>query len=238
MSASLDDAPLIRVNGATKAYRSDAETVWAVRDVDFLARSGQFICVFGASGSGKSTLLNLLAGLDLADSGEIQVGGVTVTQANEKQRARLRLSTVGMVFQDHQLIEEFTAAENVALPLEALGMPAGSAREEAVRQLSRVGLAGLADRLPRAMSGGQRQRVGVARALAGNRRILLGDEPTGSLDSSATLELFQLVRTLCDAGALAVICSHDPRCQDFADARYEMADGRLEQVGSVRSARV
>ncbi|MFD5161658.1 ABC transporter ATP-binding protein [Streptomyces hawaiiensis] len=222
------DVALIRTKDVCKAYRSEVETVWAARDVDFSARPGEFVCIYGASGSGKSTLLNLLAGLDLADTGEIRVGGVDVGAANERQRAELRLRTVGVVFQDHRLIQEFTAAENVALPLEARGLSTAQAREEALRQLARVGLAGLEDRLPRQLSGGQRQRVGVARALTGQRAVLLADEPTGALDSAATGELFQLIRKLCDEGVLAVVCSHDPRCRDYADTVYEVVDGRLE----------
>lgn len=196
--------------------------------MDFVARSGEFVCIYGASGSGKSTLLNLLAGLDLADSGEIHVGGVELGAAGDRRRAELRLRTVGVVFQDHNLIQEFTAAENVALPLEAIGMPAAEARSEAVKQLARVGLGGLEDRLPWQMSGGQRQRVGVARALTGHRTVLLADEPTGALDSEATRELFSLIRGLCDEGVLAVVCSHDTRCRDYADSVYEVIDGRLE----------
>lgn len=220
-----------------KAYQSEVETVWAARDVSFAAHPGEFVCIYGASGSGKSTLLNLLAGLDLADRGEIQVGGVDVEQADERERAQLRLRTVGVVFQDHNLIEEFTAAENVALPLEARGVPLAQARDDALAQLARVGLAGLEDRLPRQMSGGQRQRVGVARALTGQRAVLLADEPTGALDSEATRELFSLIRGLCDEGVLAVICSHDPRCRPFADSLYEIIDGRLETRPSARRGR-
>ncbi|WP_410538081.1 ABC transporter ATP-binding protein [Streptomyces sp. KL2] len=221
-------ASLIRASGVRKAYHSAAETVWAARDVDFTAHAGEFVCIYGASGSGKSTLLNLLAGLDLADSGEIRVDGVDVSAADEAQRAELRLGTVGVVFQEHNLIEEFTAAENVALPLEARGVPVGEAREEALAQLARVGLAGLEDRMPWQLSGGQRQRVGVARALTGQRAVLLADEPTGALDSTATRELFELIRKLCDDGVLAVVCSHDPHCREFADTVYEVVDGRLE----------
>ena len=181
---------LIRTHQLRKAYHSEVETVWAARDVDFEAGRGEFVCIYGASGSGKSTLLNLLAGLDLAGSGEIQVSGVDVTTADESRRAQLRLETVGVVFQDHNLIEEFTAVENVALPSEARGMPAGAARAEAAEQLGRVGLAGIENRLPRELSGGQRQRVGIARALTGQRAVLLADEPTGALDSAATRDLF------------------------------------------------
>lgn len=218
---------MIRVSGVTKAYSSNADVVWAARDVDLVAYAGEFVCIYGASGSGKSTLLNLLAGLDLADSGEIQVGDRNVRELDEAGRAELRLRTVGVVFQEYNLLEEFTAAENVALPLEASGIGRTSAHNEAVRQLARVGLSGLEARLPSQMSGGQRQRVGVARALTGHRAILLADEPTGSLDSTSTSEFFTLVRTLCDEDTLAIVCSHDPRCQDFADTVYEVTDGQL-----------
>lgn len=195
--------------------------------MDLVAYAGEFVCVFGASGSGKSTLMNLLAGLDLPDSGEIQAGGRDVGRLDESGRAKLRLGTVGVVFQDHNLLEEFTAAENVALPLEASGIDPGPAREEAVRQLARVGLSGLEGRYPDQLSGGQRQRVGIARALTGQRAILLADEPTGSLDSAASTDLFALIRTLCDGGLLAVVFSHDHECRRFADTLYEMTDGRL-----------
>lgn len=221
-------APLIQTRDLCKAYRSAVETVWAAREVNFAAGAGEFVCVYGASGSGKSTLLNLLAGLDVADTGDIQVAGVDVGAADEAQRARLRLDAVGVVFQHHQLVEEFTAAENVALPLEARGDTSSAARAGAVAQLARVGLAGLEDRLPGQLSGGQRQRVGIARALAGDRAVLLADEPTGALDSAATREMFTLLRKLCDEGVLAVVCSHDPRCREFADSVYEVVDGRLE----------
>lgn len=206
---------------------SEAETVWAARDVHLVAHAGEFVCVFGASGSGKSTLMNLLAGLDLPDSGEIQADGRDVARSDESARAKLRLKTVGVVFQDHNLLEEFTAAENVALPLEASCADPGAVREEAARQLARVGLSGLEDRYPHQLSGGERQRVGIARALTGERAILLADEPTGSLDSAASTELFALVRALCDEGLLAVVFSHDHECRRFADSLYEMTDGRL-----------
>jgi len=192
-----------------------------------VAYAGEFVCVFGASGSGKSTLMNLLAGLDLPDSGEIRVGGRDVGRLDESGRARLRLETVGVVFQDHNLLEELTAAENVALPSEASGADPEAAREEAVRQLARVGLSGLEGRYPHQLSGGQRQRVGIARALTGQRAILLADEPTGSLDSAASTDLFALIRTLCDEGLLAIVFSHDHDCRRFADTLYEMTDGRL-----------
>ncbi|WP_306214341.1 ABC transporter ATP-binding protein [Actinoplanes sp. RD1] len=222
-------APLIRVAGVSRAYRTDVESVWAARDVDFVARPGEFVCVYGASGSGKSTFLNLLAGLDTPESGRIEVAGTDISGSDEKTRAALRLHTVGMIFQDHNLIEEFTVAENVALPLEASGVPPERAREQALEQLARVRLEGLEKRFPRQLSGGQRQRVGIARALVGDRGILLADEPTGALDSTNTMEIFKLLRSLCDQGLLAVVCSHDIRCRDYADTAYEIVDGVFGQ---------
>jgi ABC-type lipoprotein export system ATPase subunit len=217
---------LLTVAEVSRSFVSEAETVWAVKDANLTAHTGEFVCVFGASGSGKSTLINLIAGLDSADRGRIVVDETDVGRLGEAERARLRLHTVGVVFQEHNLIEEFTARENVALPLEARGTSTEQAFDQAGQQLSRVGLGGLEERMPAQLSGGQRQRVGIARALTGDRRVLLADEPTGSLDSKATLDLFGLVRALCDEGTLAVVCSHDPRCREFADVVYEMADGR------------
>jgi putative ABC transport system ATP-binding protein len=198
-----------------------------VRDVTFTAAAGEFVCVFGASGSGKSTLLNLLAGLDSPDMGRLEVGGHDLGALDETGRARLRLETVGVIFQDHNLVDEFTARENAALPLEIRGVRRAEAFEAADAELRRVGLEGLEDRRPRQMSGGQQQRVGIARALVGDRRVLLADEPTGALDSGNSRALFELIRHLCDQGTLAVVCSHDALCQEFADTVYEMVDGQM-----------
>jgi len=221
---------VLRLKGLNRCYATEAEVVWAVRDVNLEAQAGDFVVVFGASGSGKSTLLNLVSGLDDADSGVVEVGSTDVTQLDETGRSRLRLETVGVVFQEHQLVDEFTAVENVALPLEARGVGSREAFAQAAEQLSRVGLAGLEGRLPHQLSGGQRQRVGIARALVGERRILLADEPTGALDSEASMSLFRLIRELCHQGLLALVCSHDPDCRAFADTVYEMVDGRLSRV--------
>lgn len=218
---------LVTATGVTRAYRSAVETVWAAHDVNLTAYAGELVCIYGSSGSGKSTLVNLLAGLDGAEAGDVRVGGVEVGALGEDGRARLRLDTVGVVFQDPNLIDEFTAAENVALPLEARDVHRREARSQALDQLHRVGLAGLEDRLPAQMSGGQRQRVGIARALVGERRILLADEPTGALDSTNSVAIFGLIRQLCDEGVLAMVCSHDERCRGYADTVYEMVDGRL-----------
>lgn len=221
------DSLLLTATGLSRSFITGAETVWAVREVDLQARAGEFVCVFGASGSGKTTLLNLVAGLDTPTAGTVFVESADVGGLNEDQRARLRLETVGVIFQEHNLVEEFTVTENVALPLEILGVRYREALRLADLELDRVGLSGLGRRLPRELSGGQRQRVGIARALVGQRRVLLADEPTGALDSRNSRALFELLRELADQGALVVVCSHDPMCRDFADAVYEMTDGSL-----------
>ncbi len=158
------------------------------------------------------------------------VAGQALGSLDEDARALLRLRSVGMVFQDDALIEEFTAAENVALALEARGVKSGAALSEAEMRLAAVGLEGLGPRRPDQLSGGQRQRVGIARALAGGRRIIVADEPTGSLDSETSARLFELITELCRGGVLAIVCSHDPLCADYADSVYEMTDGRLRVV--------
>lgn len=179
-------------------------------------------------------MLNLIAGLDVPDSGRIDVAGIDVGALDEGARARLRLETVGVIFQEHQLIDEFTAWENVALPLEVRGAAPGPAKTAALAELERVGLGGLADRLPSQLSSGQRQRVGIARALVGQRRVLLADEPTGALDSTNARALFGLIRTLCDQGTLAVTATHDSLGQEFADAVYQLVDGRLTMRETAR----
>lgn len=228
----------VKVKGLCRTYTAEAGVIRAVDDLSFEAQPGELVVIHGASGSGKSTLLNLIAGLDDADSGVVEVGDHDVTSMDEAGRARLRLETVGVVRQSCDFIDEFTVVENVALPLEAQGAGQRDALVEARRQLARVGLEGLQNRFPRQMSVGQRQRVGIARALAGGRSILLVDEPTGALDSKASRELFALVRELCDEGAVAVVCSHDPGCRAFADTAYEMVDGRLHFSAAASSARV
>lgn len=228
-----DTTPMLTVAGVSRWFASGSETVWAVRDASFWAGAGEFVCVFGASGSGKSTLLNLIAGLDLPGAGTILVESTDVGRLNEDQRARLRLETVGVVFQDHNLVEEFTALENVALPLEVLGVGYREAVRQAQAQLDRVGMAGLGGRLPGQLSGGQRQRVGIARALIGDRRVLLADEPTGALDSKNSRSLFGLLGDLRDQGTLVLVCSHDPMCREFADSVYEMVDGQVIQRAPV-----
>lgn len=217
----------VSLRGVSRVYESVGGEVWAVRAVDLAIPSGTFVGLYGVSGSGKSTLLNLVAGLDRPTSGEVKVGGADLAGLSEDACGRMRLEHVGVVFQDDNLVEEFTAEENVMLPLEVLGASVAQARAAARAQLVRVGLEGLEGRYPAQMSGGQQQRVGIARALVGERRLLLADEPSGALDSRTSRDLFTLLRRLADEGATIVVATHDPIVGEFADVAYEMTDGRL-----------
>lgn len=220
----------IQLSSVTREFTSSVETVVAVRDASLDVLPGSLVCLFGASGSGKSTLLNLMAGLDRPTAGRVTVMGRNVGEMSEDGRTELRLRTVGMVFQEHLLIEEFTVLQNVMLPLEVQGIARDLARKAALLQLETVGVGGLVDRFPSQVSGGQRQRVGVARALVGQRPILLADEPTGSLDSSTSDDLFGLFSTLAAQGCTVVVASHDVRMQRYADVVFELVDGRPLEV--------
>ena len=179
----------------------------------------------GPSGCGKSTLLYLLGGLDRASGGEIWLDGQDLTQMSERALARLRRDAIGFVFQAFQLMDELTAVENVELPALLAGRSPRAARKRALDLLEQVGLADRAKFLPTQLSGGQRQRVAVARALVADPLVVLADEPTGNLDSAATVEVLRLFDQLHTAGQTLVIVTHDPRVAATADRMISMRDG-------------
>ncbi len=217
---------IARLKNASKRFVVGDEVIVAVDDVSFEVAAGEFVCLYGASGSGKTTMLNILAGIDTADSGGVVVAGQSLSGTSEGGRADVRLRHIGVVFQSNNLLPEFTARENVVLPLLVRGFSRAEADAAAERALASVGVADLADRLPGRMSGGQRQRVGIARALAGQQEVLLADEPTGNLDSVNSRQLFGLMRELCDdRGTAIVLATHDPLAREFADSVYDMVDG-------------
>jgi putative ABC transport system ATP-binding protein len=219
---------IARLESASKRFTVGDEVIVAVDGVSFGVASGEFACVYGASGSGKTTMVNILAGIDTADSGEVFVAGQSLSGRSESGRANIRLHNIGVVFQSNNLLPEFTAQENVALPLMVRGLSRAKADAVAEAALRSVGLPDLGDRPPERMSGGQRQRVGIARALAGEQGLLLADEPTGALDSENSRQLFGLLRHLCDdRGTAVVLATHDPLAQEFADSVYLMVDGVL-----------
>jgi putative ABC transport system ATP-binding protein len=193
--------------------------------VDLDVDAGETVAVTGPSGCGKSTLLHLLGGLDRASAGEIWLAGRRVDQLGERALARLRREAVGFVFQAFHLMDELTAVENVELPGLLAGQSPRAARRRAAGLLERVGLADRAGFLPSALSGGQRQRVAIARALVADPLVVLADEPTGNLDSEATLDVLRLFDSLHAAGQTLVIVTHDARIAATADRLISMRDG-------------
>jgi putative ABC transport system ATP-binding protein len=201
--------------------------VRAVDDVSLDITPGEAVAISGPSGCGKSTLLQLIGGLDLPTSGEVWVGDRRIDRGSERMRARTRRRQIGFVFQEFHLMEELTAAENVELPALLAGESASAARRRAVELLGRVGLSDRERHLPSALSGGQKQRVAIARALVNQPAVLLADEPTGNLDSSATNEVLRLFDQLHDDGQTLVVVTHDPRTAATADRLVAMRDGAL-----------
>ncbi len=216
---------MLRARGLRKDYGSGGGLVRAVDEVDLDVAAGETLAVMGPSGCGKSTLLHLLGGLDRPTSGEIWLAGQSLARLSERALARLRRGGVGFVFQAFHLMDELTAVENVELPALLAGRSPRAARQRAAGLLERVGLADRARFLPSALSGGQRQRVAIARALVADPLVVLADEPTGNLDSEATLEVLRLFESLHTDGQTLVIVTHDPRIAATADRMISMRDG-------------
>jgi putative ABC transport system ATP-binding protein len=221
MSAALE---LLR---ATKVYGSGHVEVTALAEVTLRVGAGELIAVMGPSGSGKTTMLALAGGLDHPTSGKVLVEGVDLAAASQAELAALRRRRIGYVFQQFNLIEGLTAAENASLPLELDGAGRRQAREAALRALELVGMEALADRFPDALSGGEQQRVAIARAIVGDRILLLADEPTGALDSITGEAVLRLLRGHCDRGGSGILVTHDARFAAWADRVVFLRDGRV-----------
>jgi putative ABC transport system ATP-binding protein len=220
-----DGTSVLRARGLRKEYGRGTGLVRAVDGVDLDVAAGETLAVMGPSGCGKSTLLHLLGGLDRPTAGEIWLAGQRVDRLTERALARMRREAVGFVFQAFHLMDELTAVENVELPALLAGRAPRAARRLAAELLERVGLADRATFLPAALSGGQRQRVAIARALASDPQVVLADEPTGNLDSAATLDLLRLFESLHEAGQTLIIVTHDSRIAATADRMISMRDG-------------
>src|SRR5580704_16169861 len=218
-------APVLAARALRKDYGRGAGLVRAVDGVDLTVAAGETLAVMGPSGCGKSTLLHLLGGLDRPSAGEVWLSGQRTDAMGERALARLRREAVGFVFQAFHRMDELTAVENVELPALLAGASPRKARRRAAGLLEQVGLADRAGFLPAALSGGQRQRVAVARALANQPLVVLADEPTGNLDSEASLDVLRLFDTLHSAGQTLVVVTHDARIAATADRLISMRDG-------------
>ncbi|THV43248.1 ABC transporter ATP-binding protein [Glycomyces buryatensis] len=219
---------VLQLRGVSRVHGNGENAVHALLDANLTIAAGELVAIMGPSGSGKSTLLNLAGGLDAPTSGEVLVEGTVLASLNRKKLAALRRRSVGYVFQDYNLVPSLTAAENAALPLELDGVGVGKARKAALEALAEVGLDGaVTDRFPDEISGGQAQRTAIARALIGERRLVLADEPTGALDSATGEDVLKLLRKRCNEGAAGLLVTHDARHAGWADRIVFLRDGRI-----------
>ncbi|MFB7382948.1 ABC transporter ATP-binding protein [Kitasatospora purpeofusca] len=228
--------PVLELRAVTRTHGHGEAEVHALRGVDLAVHAGEFVAVMGPSGSGKSTLLTLAGGLDRPSGGQVLVEGVELSGLNRTRLAAVRRRSVGYVFQDYNLVPALSAAENVALPRELDGVSGRTARREALTALREMGIPELADRFPEQLSGGQQQRVAIARALVGDRRLVLADEPTGALDSATGEAVLAVLRARCDAGAAAMMVTHDARHAVWADRVVVLNDGAVVDGGVGQAA--
>lgn len=223
--------PLIEVKHVRKVYRMGDEKVIALDDVSLTIEKGEIVCFLGTSGSGKSTFLNMVAGLEKPSKGEIYIGGIPIHKLNEANVTLFRQKNIGFIFQAYHLMPMMTALENVSLPLIFRGVEKKKRNVVAKEILHAVGLKGYEKRKPSQMSGGQQQRVGIARALAGNPKIIFADEPTGNLDTNTTKEVMGLiVNQVREHQQTLILVTHDRSIAGYADKVVTIQDGNIVSV--------
>jgi putative ABC transport system ATP-binding protein len=211
----------------SKSYGEGAAQVRAIQDVNLAVDCGSLVAVMGPSGSGKSTLLTIAGSLEEPTSGEVAIDGASLLAMSRNDKARLRRRTIGYVFQEFNLLAGLTAVENVALPLELDGLAGKKAHAAGMAALEELGLADRALHYPDELSGGERQRVSIARAVVGERRLLLADEPSGALDSTNGEAVMRMILAACRRGLAAVVVTHDAQLASWADRVVFLRDGRV-----------
>ena len=217
---------VVRCENIHKSFLMGKEAVQALRGITLDVQRGEVVCLMGPSGSGKTTLLNILGGLEEPSRGHVIVDGENVISLSEDRLSELRLVKMGFVFQNYNLLANFTAQENVEVPMALAGMPKRARRRKAEALLASVGLSDRAQHYPSEMSGGQQQRVAIARALANDPPILIGDEITGDLDSVTGFEVMEIVARLNhEQGTTIIYVTHDPRMAKFATRLIQLRDG-------------
>lgn len=227
----MSDSALLELQHVSFAYGEGESLVPVLENVDFSVRSGQRIALLGRSGSGKSTLMNILAGLLLPEQGSVVWQGTDITRLSDAKRVALRRQTIGVVYQFHHLLPEFSAEENVMLPAMLGGQSVTASKRLALKLLAQVGLEHRVGHRPGELSGGERQRVAIARALAGNPKVLLMDEPTGNLDeATADHVLSMLVDLSRQTETSLVIVTHDRRVAAQTDQQLELHHSQLRVV--------
>jgi putative ABC transport system ATP-binding protein len=217
----------LELRQVSKIYGSGPSEVHALSEVDLLVERGELVAVMGPSGSGKSTLLTIAGSLEEPSSGQALVDGVDLATISRSEQARMRRRSIGYVFQDFNLLPGLTAAENVTLPLELDGVSAKIARLTALEAMEALEVASHADRYPDELSGGERQRLAIARAIVGERGLLLADEPTGALDSVNGEAVMRLLRAATQRGVAGVVVTHEAQLASWADRVVFLRDGHV-----------
>jgi lipoprotein-releasing system ATP-binding protein len=219
---------VISAQGLSKNYNEGPGSLQIFSDLDFELKPGESVGIVGSSGAGKTTLLNILGGLDSASNGHVSLCGEDLTQCSDKALTRIRNKHLGFVYQFHHLLTEFTATENVAMPLYIAGMKRSQANQKARELLDKVGLAARAEHKPSELSGGERQRVAIARALVNDPKCVLMDEPTGNLDEATAQSIQQLMLSLqTELNTSFVVVTHDLRLASKMDRVLLMEQGKL-----------
>jgi len=219
---------IIRLAGVSKSYGTGEQAAIALDRIDLEVARGEFVSLMGPSGSGKTTLLNIIAGLDVPDSGSVLLDGVDLSTLADHQLADLRLQKLGFVFQAFNLIPALTVEENVSWPLEFAGHSRTEVRRRVTESLHRTGVVGRGGRYPGEISGGEQQRVAIARAIATGPSILLADEPTGNLDSLTGQKILDLLRALNESARVTVVMvTHNVLAATYGDRTLEVQDGRI-----------
>lgn len=219
---------LVELKNVCRSFRKGEETITPLDDVTLEIHEGDFVSLMGPSGTGKSTLLNLVAGIDRPDSGSITVAGTEITNLSRGQLADWRAANLGYIFQTHNLIPVLTAYENVELPTLLLKQTAAQRRQRVELALKAVGLSDRADHYPRQLSGGQEQRVGIARAIVANPRVVVADEPTGSLDAATSEQIQDLLQRLNrELGMTVLMVTHDRDVARIATRRLTLNRGKF-----------